>query len=574
MAILSARLIVGVAIRASRACGASKLNRFSGGSGAKKGRGAPNIPICRIEQEFLNRAYDGLEFMRGEARQMLQGVLDLGRGGTFQSRTETTSSCAPASPVSTNWTSATKPSTSAASIASPNRETEGATPKGGHSASRSTSAGSRCPARTTSLWLSTGGRPWPSPFTGSRSGSAGPGQTPAPRRPRPYRPRPGGRVLRRSGGPARRVGWVRRRRRRGGRPARSACCPMGWSSAGPAPCSRRWVRLEPVAWATSWRQSDREQDEIIRAPLPGVLVVQGGPGTGKTTVALHRGVSALYPSVPAGTSGRARRGSQPLVPALHEQVLPSLGETGVSLSTVSGLVSEVRVRGVDDPSVASSRATCGWSRCWPGQCAPASGRSVMTPKSRSAPASSASAPGRPRRSSAWPAAGPEPTTPAGVSWSPRWCGRCPMSTGPGWAGAREGAETPHRRSSAPGPATAARARGHRGARPDVAPLLPHEFLHDLLGARPLLTAAGKGILEPLELQRLTGRAAHRSIRALDGGRRRADRRGEDVARCPPGRPARVRPSAPTRAPPRKRGSGPRAWRPRPRPPSSAGRRRR
>src|SRR5580704_14947858 len=52
-------------------------------------RGAvPNHPDLEAEQEFLNRAYDGLESMRGEARQMLQGVLDLGKGGTFQSRTE------------------------------------------------------------------------------------------------------------------------------------------------------------------------------------------------------------------------------------------------------------------------------------------------------------------------------------------------------------------------------------------------------------------------------------------------------------------------------------------------------
>ena len=48
----------------------------------------PEHPDLQDEQEFLDRAYDGLEFMRGEARQMLEGVLDLGRGGTFQSRTE------------------------------------------------------------------------------------------------------------------------------------------------------------------------------------------------------------------------------------------------------------------------------------------------------------------------------------------------------------------------------------------------------------------------------------------------------------------------------------------------------
>jgi DNA helicase IV len=48
----------------------------------------PDHPDLEAEQEFLNRAHDGLESMRGEARQMLQGVLDLGKGGTFQSRTE------------------------------------------------------------------------------------------------------------------------------------------------------------------------------------------------------------------------------------------------------------------------------------------------------------------------------------------------------------------------------------------------------------------------------------------------------------------------------------------------------
>ena len=45
-------------------------------------------PELEAEQEYLDRAHEGLEFMRGEARHMLDGVLDLGRGGTFQSRTE------------------------------------------------------------------------------------------------------------------------------------------------------------------------------------------------------------------------------------------------------------------------------------------------------------------------------------------------------------------------------------------------------------------------------------------------------------------------------------------------------
>ena len=61
-----------------------------------------------------------------------------------------------------------------------------------------------------------------------------------------------------------------------------------------------------------------EQDEIIRAPLTGVLVVQGGPGTGKTAVALHRAAYLLYTHrVPARAPGRARRGAQPPLPPLH-----------------------------------------------------------------------------------------------------------------------------------------------------------------------------------------------------------------------------------------------------------------
>jgi DNA helicase IV len=89
----------------------------------------------------------------------------------------------------------------------------------------------------------------------------------------------------------------------------------------------------------------REQDEIIRAPLSGVLVVQGGPGTGKTAVALHRAAYLLYTHrFPLERQGVLVVGPNPLFLRYIEQVLPSLGETGVTLSTVSGLVSEVRIK--------------------------------------------------------------------------------------------------------------------------------------------------------------------------------------------------------------------------------------
>jgi DNA helicase IV len=81
-----------------------------------------------------------------------------------------------------------------------------------------------------------------------------------------------------------------------------------------------------------------EQDRIIRAGLNGVLVVQGGPGTGKTAVALHRAAYLLY----TFREQLTRRGVLVVGPnatflSYIGQVLPSLGETGVLLSTVGEL---------------------------------------------------------------------------------------------------------------------------------------------------------------------------------------------------------------------------------------------
>ncbi|HEY7948425.1 MAG TPA: ATP-binding domain-containing protein [Acidimicrobiales bacterium] len=97
----------------------------------------------------------------------------------------------------------------------------------------------------------------------------------------------------------------------------------------------------------------REQDEIIRAPLPGVLVVQGGPGTGKTAVALHRAAYLLYTHrFPLERQGVLVIGPNPLFLRYIEHVLPSLGESGVTLSTITGIVHGVQQRAVEDPSVA------------------------------------------------------------------------------------------------------------------------------------------------------------------------------------------------------------------------------
>ena len=82
-----------------------------------------------------------------------------------------------------------------------------------------------------------------------------------------------------------------------------------------------------------------EQDEIIRAPLAGVTVVQGGPGTGKTAVALHRAAYLLY------TYRNRLERQRVLVVAPSrtfakyiDRVLPSLGETGVEITTIHALI--------------------------------------------------------------------------------------------------------------------------------------------------------------------------------------------------------------------------------------------
>jgi DNA helicase IV len=97
----------------------------------------------------------------------------------------------------------------------------------------------------------------------------------------------------------------------------------------------------------------REQDEVIRAELPGVLVVQGGPGTGKTAVALHRAAYLLYTfRFPLERQGVLMVGPNTVFLRYISQVLPSLGETGVTLSTIDGLVGGGRVRGADTPLAA------------------------------------------------------------------------------------------------------------------------------------------------------------------------------------------------------------------------------
>ena len=100
-----------------------------------------------------------------------------------------------------------------------------------------------------------------------------------------------------------------------------------------------------------------EQDEIIRSPQAGVLVVQGGPGTGKTVVALHRAAYLLYTHrFPLEDQGVLVIGPNRVFLKYIEQVLPSLGEAGVEQVVLSDLVPDVTfaARGEQaDPALAA-----------------------------------------------------------------------------------------------------------------------------------------------------------------------------------------------------------------------------
>ena len=465
----------------------------------------PEHPDLHDEQEFLNRAYDGLEFMRGEARQMLQGVLDLGRGGTFQSRTERdivvrTSlarleqldigdqalyfgridrlpepgdgdrdgdgsglgesfhigrlavSGPDHEPLVVDWR---------APVAEPFYRATGLDPQGLARRRHLAVRGRTVLGLEDEYFIDPEDRGTAVPAPGAAAGTDGAGE----------RLLSDGIVL---GGPG------------------ALLSALGQARTG---------HMGDIIGTIQ-----REQDEIIRSPLAGVLVVQGGPGTGKTAVALHRAAYLLYTHrFPLERQGVLVVGPNPLFLRYIEQVLPSLGETGVSLSTVAGLVPEVRVRGVDDAAVAKLKGDVRMVKVL--------ARAVRTRQ-------------RPLRRDA------EIPFGAGVLRLRAHVTEDIVAV----ARRRPGTHNARRRFVESQVLRALsdeyRARLGRGGAdatneqptqeeqndlaqrlrrvPEVAEVLdrmwprlsPHEFLHDLLGARPLLAAAGKGILASAEVQRL------------------------------------------------------------------------
>jgi len=125
--------------------------------------------------------------------------------------------------------------------------------------------------------------------------------------------------------------------------------------------------LASLATARTGRMGDivatiqAEQDAVIRADLAGALVVQGGPGTGKTAVALHRAAYLLYAHRRTlERSGVLLVGPSRVFLRYIDQVLPSLGETGVVTTTIAEILPGVVADGTEPDEVAEIKGRLVW----------------------------------------------------------------------------------------------------------------------------------------------------------------------------------------------------------------------
>ncbi|MFI8944949.1 HelD family protein [Streptomyces sp. NPDC053750] len=101
-----------------------------------------------------------------------------------------------------------------------------------------------------------------------------------------------------------------------------------------------------------------EQDLVIRAPAASVTYVEGGPGTGKTAVALHRAAYLLYQDRRRYAGGILIVSPTPLLVAYTEGVLPSLGEEGqVAIRAIGSLVDGAEATLYDSPSTARAKGS-------------------------------------------------------------------------------------------------------------------------------------------------------------------------------------------------------------------------
>ena len=286
-----------------------------------------------------------------------------------------------------------------------------------------------------------------------------------------------------------------------------------------------------------------EQDEAIRADLPGPLVVAGGPGTGKTAVALHRAAYLLYTfRRRLGAQGVLLVGPSPVFLRYIEHVLPSLGEQDAALDDR---------RAPPEPEDTRNRLGCGRraeGRRAHGARHRARGRrsgAAASPRLHAAhrrPAA-ARAPPRDRANHRRCTAGAARTT-SGVRNScsasstcssratrkprsarttggpttlpPRTCGASSTATTrsmPASPRARAGRGTPRRLGTGAARTHAEPPRGEGGARPHVARALGPDLVNDLFGFTALVRSAARDLLTDEE-QALLHRARARDIAAV------------------------------------------------------------
>ncbi len=101
-----------------------------------------------------------------------------------------------------------------------------------------------------------------------------------------------------------------------------------------------------------------EQDQAIRAPGRGVVTISGGPGVGKTVVALHRAAYLLYTDRRRyETGGVMVVGPSGVFMRYIERVLPSLGETAIALRSLGEVVDGMRATRHDEPAVADVKGS-------------------------------------------------------------------------------------------------------------------------------------------------------------------------------------------------------------------------